>query len=338
MTGKKLTYCAAVLLTLSAASFADRPALRLHLPRQVQVDADSLTLGDIAVIRSAGPGRIGLVGRTDLAGLVQKARGILMGRSPFPAESLSIDRQTVLSRLAAAGINGKDVELTGALAVAVRRREAAIASKRLIVAGRKILAAGPLGAKGVLWQVARPVEDLVFPAGADNVTVKAEIVKTSTTARRATVRVTAVSEGRELAGCTLLFTPLYAHREAVAAKDISAGEEITPANTKLRTVRRSLPEQSNFVSPFGQISSIALRAGTVIRPGILRPVKARIAVGRNQAVVMKIDGPGFTVRGLGQALADGRPGEVIRVRNLDSKRIVNATVLWDGSVKPIMKR
>jgi flagella basal body P-ring formation protein FlgA len=86
------------------------------------------------------------------------------------------------------------------------------------------------------------------------------------------------------------------------------------------------------------VATAPVNASSVIRPATLRAGDDLIAVRRKQAVVMKINGPGFSIRGLGEALDDGRCGDVVRVRNLDSKRIVKATVLADGSVCPIAER
>ena len=75
----------------------------------------------------------------------------------------------------------------------------------------------------------------------------------------------------------------------------------------------------------------------MLRESMLRSAQPEVVVERNQAVVMKIDGVGFTLRWLGRALEDGRPGEVIKVRNVDSRRVVSARVAYDGTVKPVYR-
>ena len=59
-------------------------------------------------------------------------------------------------------------------------------------------------------------------------------------------------------------------------------------------------------------------------------------ISRNDTVTMKIEGDGFTITALGQALDDGRSGAFIRVRNVDSGRIVVGKVKSDGSVEPVI--
>lgn len=70
--------------------------------------------------------------------------------------------------------------------------------------------------------------------------------------------------------------------------------------------------------------------GAVILPGQL--VQPR-AVRRGQQVVIEaVRGP-MQVNGSGEALADGMPGERIKVRNSGSGRVVEATVRPDGRVR-----
>jgi flagella basal body P-ring formation protein FlgA len=69
---------------------------------------------------------------------------------------------------------------------------------------------------------------------------------------------------------------------------------------------------------------------------MLRAVKAEVLVRRNQGVLMRIEGAGFTVSGVGEAMEDGRAGDVIKVRNVDSRRVVSARVAGDGAVEPII--
>jgi flagella basal body P-ring formation protein FlgA len=64
-------------------------------------------------------------------------------------------------------------------------------------------------------------------------------------------------------------------------------------------------------------------------------VAAGVAVRRGETVVMRLRGPGFLLTGLGQALEDGRPGGFIKVRNVDSSRVITAKVAADGSVEPV---
>ena len=65
--------------------------------------------------------------------------------------------------------------------------------------------------------------------------------------------------------------------------------------------------------------------------------RPRIVVKRNQGVVMRIAGPTFVITGQGTAQQDGHTGDYIKVRNVDSRKIVTARVMFDGTVEPVYK-
>jgi hypothetical protein len=57
---------------------------------------------------------------------------------------------------------------------------------------------------------------------------------------------------------------------------------------------------------------------------------------RNQPVVILIELPGLKVTAMGLPLEDGKAGQFIKVKNLDSKRDIIAQVKSDGTVAPVL--
>ncbi len=47
-------------------------------------------------------------------------------------------------------------------------------------------------------------------------------------------------------------------------------------------------------------------------------------------------GKGFVISGVGQAMESGRVGDLIRVRNIDSKRIIIVRIAGDGTGTPLL--
>ncbi len=80
----------------------------------------------------------------------------------------------------------------------------------------------------------------------------------------------------------------------------------------------------------GLRTRVSLRAGQVLRRSALEvpPV-----IKRGKLVRILAEGPGFMVSAVGEARQDGRPGEIIRVRNLTSKREIFARVIDAQTVK-----
>jgi flagella basal body P-ring formation protein FlgA len=69
---------------------------------------------------------------------------------------------------------------------------------------------------------------------------------------------------------------------------------------------------------------------------MLGVLKSPIIVKRNQNVVIRIEKPGFLITAAGKSIQDGRAGEYIKVRNMDSQRIILVRISEDGSVEPVL--
>jgi flagella basal body P-ring formation protein FlgA len=73
-----------------------------------------------------------------------------------------------------------------------------------------------------------------------------------------------------------------------------------------------------------------VKAGMVLTPALLKP---QLLIKRGEKVTILADTGAVQVRMEGKALMDGARGQVIRVRNLSSKREVEAAVVAPGIVQ-----
>ena len=299
--------------------------LHVYLPRTVQAVGPQLTLGDVGIIRGDAQD-------------CRKAAAIPMGRAPFSRETIVVDRPTILSRLAAHGFAAKAVRLTGAQKVTVGRDEKIFPAVELLKAAEDFLTKRRPGPAGCGWRLVGKVSSpLTSPGGGGDVVLKVSLAEASPPGH-VKLRISAVSSKIELARRELLFKLTYPHREAVTKAPVPAGKKITTENTAIRTVRRDSPPKTNWTAPFGTVAVRNLKAGAVLADASVRAPKAPIAVQRNRPVIMVVRGFGFVITAKALALQDGRPGQFIRVRNVDSQRIVVARVRHDGTVEPAIGR
>lgn len=313
-------------LVLAAASGAaicdpDAPTLQVHLPRSVSVDGERLSLGMISVVQA---------GDDAVAG---KVAAIAMGRAPWAKERLAINRTTILGRLAANGLSRGEVHFSGAEQVVVTRNEQAISPDRIVKAAEAFLDKTRPAPTHSCWRLVRRPTGVSVPAGS-RITLEPRMVEHGVH-REARLEVAATSGDKTLAASTVLFRLGYRQRQLVAARDILEGAVITPENTELRTVTGDAPEPADWAASYGQRAARMIPAGTVVLTGLVRPAKADVLVRRNDSVVMRITGTLFQITALGQALENGGEGDLIKVRNADSKRVVVAKVIHDGTVQPI---
>ena len=310
------------LYLAGAACAEDDVQLRIHLPRIVQVEGDSLTVGSIGVLACKD------------SELADNAGAVAMGRAPWSREEMVIDQRTILSRLAASGIDRRQVKLSGARQVKVRRKEQFIGADRIIQAAAAFLEKRQEQSGESSWRlVGRPKE--LVAKGSKDFKLKAQLGR-KISENRLSVEVSAIADGAKLGSGEVIFQKVYQLRQVVVVKKIQAGEAITPENAKIRTLS-STNKPAEWVSPYGQAARRLLRPGTVIGPGLLTDKQGQIIVRRGQTVVMRIKGLGFTLSTIGQVLKDGRAGDFIKVRNVDTKRIVSAKVRFDGTVTPIVE-
>jgi hypothetical protein len=79
----------------------------------------------------------------------------------------------------------------------------------------------------------------------------------------------------------------------------------------------------------------AQKAVTSSEAGKAKAQKEPVIVERNQNVVIRIDRDGLVVTAMGKAMQQGKLGENIKVRNVDSQRVILAKVNEDGIVEPV---
>ncbi len=302
------------------------PQLHVYLPRTVAVSGEDLALGEVAVV---------LCDSSDLEG---RARKLSLGRAPWPKERLTIDRKTILSRLAAEGIGGKGVRIAGAPKATVTRRETVVDAETILARAEAFLADRDANSDGTVLEAVRPPDEVVL-AGTEAPSFRCRL-DDAPPAGHVRVAVTLHRGKRQMALREVLFRRRYRVPRAVAARDIEPGQALTPSNVRVRTEMASRPAGKAFQPPFGRIAARKIKAGETVRDGHTASAvtAAAVSVRRRQMVRMRVRGAGFVVTCVGQALEDGRAGELIKVRNVDSQRVVTARVAMDGSVEPVFRR
>ncbi len=303
---------------------ADAGAARLtvHLPRTVQAAGRTLCLGDVAVLR--GPDEA----------LVTASGRIRMGRAPWSGERLVITRPTVRARLATHGVRGKGVRFTGAEQVTVTRGERVTPGRAVAETARAFLEQSRPAPNECAWRLVREPDAIRAPAGSE-VTLSARPLPHHADGE-VKVAVAAKAGDRQVGVSEVLFRMTYLRRRLVAARDIAPGEVVSPENTRIEKTMADRPDPGGWSARYGEKAARLIPAGEEVRPGLVRSATAETVVHRNEGVVMRIQGSLFRVMALGKALENGRPGDLVKVENVDSGRIVLARVAADGSVEPVM--
>ena len=284
------------------------------------MQGDSIQLGEVCVLH--GP-----------ADLLAKAAPVAMGRAPWSGEELMLSREVVLARLATAGVPAAQVRFLGAAKVAIVRDEMLMDSRELVEAALAHLESNLPAPRGAAYRLEGNAPQRARCPRAWNAGSSPAARRLSPAARRSNVAVSI--EGKELAVRTLRVPP---------GLSAQAGGGRQGHRRRRRPGARQHPHRDD-AGRYAVLRGAARpdghgggrrhpgRHGRPAEPDEGRP--AVLLVRRNQTVVMRIQGDGFTITAVGQAMQDGRLGDLILVQNVDSKRVVTAQVQEDGSVSPI---
>ena len=320
---KQLLVIAVVIAAIiPAAGAGDSAVVQVHIPREAVVEAKALLLGTFAIVRCEDEA------------LQDKVSGIAMGRAPWAGETIQLDRATILSRVASIGLTKDQIQLSGAERITITRDERVIAQERVITAARSYLQETHSTEDGRFWTVVNRPEEIFAPTDSV-VELKAELVE-EPAGRHINVRVIAYHEGKPVGETVLRFKQVYSVCRAVATADIRVGERITEGNTELSEQYVATREAAQWVSPIGQLAKRTIPAGTMIHPGMVRDIEMPLLIRRGQSVVMQVEGPGFIISAIAEALQDGKHADIIRVRNVDSGQIVRVEVMADRTVRPFL--
>lgn len=121
---------------------------------------------------------------------------------------------------------------------------------------------------------------------------------------------------------------------AVLSRSVRRGEPVTEQDVSwqqqdVTAIPDALSRVIDEQPLVGLVGRRNLPAGTVLRPSMLeRP----LAVRRGERVTIVSSRPGLSIESVGEALADARVGEPIRIRNAGSRRLIQAWAVASGLV------
>jgi flagella basal body P-ring formation protein FlgA len=316
-----MLFCRA-LADEKANDLNDESGIQIYLPREITIKDGTLKLGKIGIIR--GP-----------ESLAAKAGEITLGRFSTSDQKIVIERHIILSRLASHGISSSQVTLKGAEKVTISRLNKIIGRDEFVKMAGDYLEDNISNKSISKWNPVRRPKDLVIPGPGKDIRFVHRLVPGG--ARNQTKVEISVFSGDELIGTReVTFAMQYNVRKAVTLVDIPAGSLIIRENVKIEQVTSNNPEPADWQPPYGLVAKRTLPAETVLKTYMIGSAESPVVIKRNQNVVIRIERPGFLITAVGKAMQDGKVGEYIKVRNIDSQRIILAKVNEDRSVEPVI--
>jgi len=319
--------CMIVVCTLSCATYAavadqqgTESSLRIYLPREITIEDFRFTLGQVGIVRGS-------------ESLVAKANKVSLGQISVPGQQIVLDRSLMFSRLACSGIPASSVTLFGAEKMTVKRYSKTIGGREFVELASAFLRKNPATASACQINQMRTPADLIIPD------VNAELRLSPTLVggirNHARIRVAILADGKEIATRDVNFNLKYTCSKIVALVDIAKGQPITAQNVRIDKSVSDYPQAADWSAPYGLLARRKIAANATIHPTMVAPPAPSILIKRNDNVVVRIERPGLVVTATAKALQKGQVGDSIRVRNLDSNRVILVIINDDGTVKPV---
>jgi flagella basal body P-ring formation protein FlgA len=224
--------------------------------------------------------------------------------------------------------------MTGAKEITIKRQQRIISGREFLSLASSFLKSYP-PVSVCQWDAIGKPKDLVIPGASQEMKFSPRLVQ-SNAQNQVKVEITVFCGGKKVGIREVPFRLKYNCRQAVTKVDIAAGEVISPENVRIEVKQLDSPEPTGWQLPYGLIAKRPLSVGTILHSYTVGPRTSPTVVKRNQSVIIRIEKPGFLITAVGKTLQDGKAGECIKVRNVDSQRIIIAKINEDGSLEPVL--
>ncbi len=272
------------------------------------------------------------------AELRRRIAGLDLADRPARGKALSLLRDLVTYRIQVAGIGRICFSVQGAPLVQVTTA-AALTDDDFLEAARDALRSRfPARPEDVLVSLAQLSGVPQLNLGPkDDLRLQAEAREPINVPGRCRVEVTLLLNGERLAVVTVVVDVKLYQAVAVAARPVDGGQVLSEQNVRIE--RRAIDAFGSYVTPkdlqAGRKARWALAAGQVIPATAVKALNADSPVLVKQRDLVKLVATvgSLRVSALGEAEQDGRDGDRVRVRNVDSKKELVGRVIGRGLVE-----
>ena len=331
---RHLPWAAAVCLSAAVAAGADETRPANVPPARHSASAVVVCVQPVASVaeRDVRVADVASIEGGDFT-LRQRIGDLDLADPPRPDQGLRISREQIHYRLRIAGIETRLVSVEGAEAVRVSLSRYDVPEQEIVDTAREFLLSRlPGKPEDITIQLARPIRGPVrVPGSKENVGLEAFLRSPQTPLGKVRVDVAVSANGRrQLVVPVDLEVHLY-QRIAVSARRIERGQSIT--EEMIHFDRRPVENLADYLTaadnPVGQRAKRHLSPlQAIVRADLERAAADEPVVVKQREVVRLVARAGsLRVTATGEALQDGRVGQMIRVRNVDSKIIVLGRVL-----------
>jgi len=290
-------------------------ALEVELAARTSVDADEITLGDVARLTPTTP----------------QLENVRLGRSPSAGDSRDFDRPFIARALQRSGVNPETLSWSGAENITVTRAGQRISSADIQASIADYVArqGNVLPDVDIRFEPYTEPEDFVAPKG----DLKVEVVPGADNLlnSRSLTLIYRV-DGRVVNNMTIRGRMSAKAAVVVANARIRRGNKIQPSDVGM--ARCDIADISDPVFSLKEV--VGMELGRSVRAGDpldRRHLQTPVVIERGAFVQIIAERGSMRIEATGTAREDGRLGETIRIRNSSSLKEIHAEVIGINTVK-----
>lgn len=309
----------------SAARAKEAGAIVLTLRPAATVSGSQVKIGDIADLQGCDEAERERLARLDLAEL------------PLSSQPIVVTQQQIGFRLQLAGLAAGSYRLDGPRCIRVSRPAGEGLDAKIAEVARQTLQQKLATLPGdYCVEVAQAISLPPLSADSDDIHLEGEVHSPIVPPCRMAVEVGIYIRGARRNGVIVYVDVKKLQPVPVAIRKIDKGEVFSAENVRLERVAAASPRAAwdKGVDLMGRRARQPMSAGHPIEPDDVEAEAPNAAVIHANDLVHLIATVGpLQVKTRGEALQDGRVGQAIQVRNLDSKNVVTGRVVDRSTVE-----
>ncbi len=298
--------------------------IEVNLKDKVTLKEKAITFSDVSTVTG------------DDVNLVNKINEIEIGRTPWPNNVRRIDRDFMKMRLKSSSVNVSDVIFNNAKSVIVSVEYTKITGHEIAQKAKEyLLNVLPVADRETTMELVRLPNDQFVPRKRSEIDINVSLVDTSKDRGNIDLIVSATSNSIPLFKIPVYFKVRVFEYVVISKRKIGRHQQVTRNNifmgrretTKIRGLAFS-----DIDNVIGKMTTMAIQPYTVLTEDI---VETPPTMKQGSIVKLIVQKSGFKIVTKGLAQQTGYKGEVIKVKNLDSKKMLYGKIINSDSVQII---
>ena len=295
--------------------------IEISLKKKVILEDDEITIKDISTVTG------------DDADLVDKVKNIAIGNAPGANSERRVNLNFIIMRLNSANVDVSDVTFTNATSSLVSVESTKIKGLEIAEKAKEyLLDFLPMDEKETTVELGRIPADQWVPKRRDKIDFNITLIDTSKDRGKIELIVSASSDSKRFFRVPVYFNVRVFEFVAITKRKMGRKQQLTKENLFIarRDTTRMRGMAFSSIDDLKNMTTIAsVQANTILTDHMVE-VPPTIKQGSLVKLIVKQSGFKIVTKGLAQQT--GYIGEVIKLKNVNSKKMVYGTIIDSDSV------